>query len=481
MAGRGIMDRMITTRFRLWAVPLLLTASAMQANRADGDDPVPHGGPCDACDANCDTLHDFADVAPFADLLLLGGVGCAPCAGDLNADTAVDGRDIQLFVDCMTAPPPPIEGACCTAGSCAVTTQAACSGLWLGAGTLCQAGVCPTGNLTAHRPQRAAGYFPMSKTPVVDSDEANDVTGPGIRINAPGDADAQGEDDLIEVLVSASPANLPVALRRETAALRVWTSRDKQPGTELIFTNDKTAALSLSGGGMTVWVEWAMATHGLASLSLEPVDANLTLDTIRFHTFHGIVLSLGGESQVPSVPVDINHGTFVVGIALYNRGYDVLMYDEDDVSADGSGAVYNAAVDAITHRGVDRVAIFGYSHGGGSTYDLAERLDVNRAGIGIFEILVTSYVDAVENDSDFDLDQELRRPPSAGWHANHYQVGSLTDIFLDGGPVPNSNPAPTGLNVETTPWGAGSTHYQVDDFVQVRSYIEANFVERISP
>jgi len=439
------------------------------------------GGPCDPCDANCDTSHDFADVPAVADLLLLGGIGCSPCAGDMNADTLVDGRDIQLFVDCITAPPPPMEGACCHAAACAVTTQTACAGLWLGAGSACGAGVCPTGNLTAHRPQRGTGYFPMAKTAVAEMDEEHDVTGPGIRINVPGDADAQGEDDLIEVLVASNPPAIPVALRREAAALRVWTTRTKQAGTEIIFTNDKTPALPLVAGTVTVWVEWAEAAHGFASMALEPLDASDPLDTIRFHTFRGVVMSLGGENQVPSVPVDPNNGTFVVGIALYNRGYDVFIHDEDDIGPDGAGLAYNNVVDAITNRMVDRVAIFGYSHGGGSTYDLSERLDVNRAGIGVFEILVTSYVDAVGNDSDFDVEQELRRPPSTGWHANHYQTGSLADFFLDGGPVPNSNPAPSGLNVETTPWGAGSTHFQVDDFVQVRSFIETSFVERITP
>ena len=33
-------------------------------------------------------------------------------------------------------------------------------------------------------------------------------------------------------------------------------------------------------------------------------------------------------------------------------------------------------------------------------------------------------------------------------------------IGLDGGPVPDSNPPPTGLDVETTPWGAGATHFE---------------------
>ena len=45
------------------------------------------------------------------------------------------------------------------------------------------------------------------------------------------------------------------------------------------------------------------------------------------------------------------------------------------------------------------------------------------------------------NNSDFDTGQELRRPPSTAYHLNHYQHGQLfPDLFLDGGPVPDSCP-----------------------------------------
>src|SRR5262249_36771215 len=221
------------------------------------------------------------------------------------------------------------------------------------------------------RPQHGTGYFPFSKTAVAEADEESDTRGPGIRINPPGDADLQGEDDLIEILVETSQPMIPLALRRTNAALHVWTTRTKQAGTEIPFTGDRTAALPAAGGSaLTLWVEWAAAAHGFATLSLEPLDANFALDALRFHTFHTIIMALGGEDQVPSVPVDPNHGTFVVGIALYEQGYDVFNHDEDDVAADGSGASYNEVVDAVSHRMVDTVSIFGYSHGGGSTHDL---------------------------------------------------------------------------------------------------------------
>ncbi len=438
------------------------------------------GTTCDSCDLNCDAVHDAADIGPFVAALLGGGSGCSACAGDLDASGGVDGRDIQGFVGCLLAPVP--VGACCIgAAACALSSEAACAGLWLGAGAVCDPGACAFGNLTAYRPQHGAGYFPFSKTAVGEADEEDAVLGPGIRINAPGDVDPAGEDDLIELLVETTRPGVPIALRRESGALRVWTTRNKAAGTEIAFVNDKTTALPMAGSSLTLWVEWGMAAHGTAELQLQPLAAEYALDTLRFHTFHHIVMALGGESQVPSVPVDPNHGTFVLGIALYQRGFDVHMHDEDDVTADGSGPVYDEVVNAVRNRMVDEVSSFGYSHGGGSTHDLAERLDNDRAGIGVFEIVATSYVDGVQNDSDFDVDQETRRPPSTVYHANQYQVGTLSDFFLDGGPVLNSDPPPTGLNVETTPWGVGATHFTVDDFVQVRSFVETNLAARLTP
>lgn len=492
-AGRGV--HWVTNRFQVlaWSVGLAAAVLSLRAARSWAEAPptaaieAPANGSaivlsaCDPCDPNCDLLHDVADIPPFVDRLVNEVAGCSPCSGDVDASGTLDGHDVQPFIDCLLTPVP--TGACCTgAASCQITTQAACAGLWLGAGVECQSGACAFANLTGFRPQHGAGYFPFPKTAVADSDEASDSLGPGIRINAPGDSDPAGEDDLIEVLVETDRPEIPLSLRRGDAAIRAWTTRTKAPGSEVLFVGDQTGALLLGAGNptLTLWVEWAAVDHGIASLSLEPLAAGYAMDELRFHIFRSIVMALGGEDQVPSVPVDPNHGTFVVAVALYQQGYDAHIHDEDDVAADGSGPAYNELVAAISQRRVSGVAVFGYSHGGGSTYDLSDRLDNNRAGIGVFEIAVTSYVDGVENDSDFDVQQELRRPPSTAYHANHYQVGSFSDFFLDGGPVPNSDPTPSGLNVETTPWGAGATHFLVDDYAQVRGFIETNLVGRLS-
>lgn len=334
--------------------------------------------------------------------------------------------------------------------------------------------------LTAFRPQHGAGYAPFVRTRVPEELEEDPAFGPGIRLNGAGDLDPAGEDDLIELVVERAFRESPLVLERCGPELALLTTRDRQPGTALSFSGERSTPLAFGGAArLTLWVEWVGLAPGRCALRLHALEPDRFLDRLVFHAFEGLVVALGGEGQVPQRPVDPNHGTFVVATELYQRGYDVLMHDEDDVTANGSGSVYTEVVNAVQQRGVTTLAVFGYSHGGGSTYGLCERLDNNRGGIGSFAIAFTSYVDGVQNDSDVDVDMELRKPPSSGFHANHYQRGTLADFFLDGGPVPASQPAPSGLDVETIFWGVGATHFVVDDFGQVRDTMLDNLEPRV--
>lgn len=419
------------------------------------------------------------------------GDGCPFQCADLDGDGSIDHTDYESFAACLSEDPQSVQACACADldGDNRIDLRdfALFARLFQNVSDEvspgCTGAIGSTVNLTAYRPQHGTGYAPFTRTPVPDQLETDSLLGPGIRMNQPGDADPQGEDDLIEVTLDVDPPGAALALRRDQDTLSVWTSRTKTPGTEIVFVDDKTGSLPIGStqSTLTLWVEWASAVPGTAALTAEPPDSPVVKDEILFHAFESIVVALGGENQPTSVPVDPNHGSFVVGIAMYEVGFDVHMYDEDVVGPDGSGAAYDVVVDAIVNRQVDEVAIFGYSHGGGSTYDLTDRLDINRAGLGLFSISYTSYVDGVGNNSDVDTSMETRRPPSSAFHLNHYQHGTLfEDFFLDGGPVANSNPPPTGLDVETTPWGASSTHFEVDDFIEVRSLMESTIDSSIS-
>ena len=79
----------------------------------------------------------------------------------------------------------------------------------------------------------------VARTPVLDSWEEDAELGPGIRRNEAGETDPVAEDDLIELVVDSAFAPLDLELQRTDSALRVWTTRRKNVGTELGFTGDR--------------------------------------------------------------------------------------------------------------------------------------------------------------------------------------------------------------------------------------------------
>ncbi len=331
---------------------------------------------------------------------------------------------------------------------------------------------------TAYR-QQSEGYGgPFQRLAVPDGLEVS--PGAGIRNNGDDDngnsipdrdesGTVNGENDLIEVTLAVSPVTAPpgyeYALVRSNANIKVWNSSFKQ--LTVLGANDEQVLPFGGGGTMTVWVE--SPNGGAAGLELRARVAGggstMASDTIQFYPFTSIVIALGGEGQGPSDPPDSNHGVFNIAKSLYTMGYDVHMYDEDNVSSSGAGAAYNEVVSAVQRRGIGIVSIFGYSHGGGSTYDLAERLDINRASIGTFTMPYSAYVDAIENDSDIDIQSERRRPLASAYHVNYYQ---RSDLFIKGNSITTGG-AEVDINVNNTPWGGGLVHGEIDDHANVRS------------
>jgi len=124
---------------------------------------------------------------------------------------------------------------------------------------------------------------------------------------------------------------------------------------------------------------------------------------------------------------------------------------------------------------VTNLAIYGHSHGGGSTHDLASRLADNRASIGNFSIVYTAYMDGIKNSSDINILSETRLPPGTAYHVNYYQ---RNEIYLRGDSVSGSA---IDVNVNSTPWGADLQHGGVDDAPNVRDSILSTLVAHLSP
>ena len=353
----------------------------------------------------------------------------------------------------------------------------------------CDAPAAPVVELTAYRPQSEFYGVPIQRAAVPEDEEL--TPGAGVRVNADDDdanglADADdmsvpGENDLIEVTLLASPelppAGVEYRLERGNGNILAWSDATKE--TELFGAGD-SVPLTFDSSSMTVWIEMPQAGEAdleLVAWSMTDQTA-VASDTVHFFPFTSVIIALGGESQVPADPPlePNNHGTFQVALDLYHRGYDVQMYDEDVVSASGAGAAYNEVFSAVSERGVLGVAIYGYSHGGGSTNDLARRLDDNRGVIGLFMIEFTGYVDGIDNDSDFDIGTETALPPSTQYHANYYENPGCGLFTLCGGPIAGAD---FDLNVTTTAWGASLTHFTVDDAPEVTTGIRDQLTARV--
>jgi hypothetical protein len=340
----------------------------------------------------------------------------------------------------------------------------------------CDAPFAPALDLTVYRPvtgTSAMSGAPFQRWPVVEAEEM--VPGAGIRVNGDDDdADGvpdrddlgvAGENDLLELTLSVAPPAPPpgyeYVLIRNNANVRVWNESTRL--NEIIVAGDR-AAISFPGPSRTLWAESPFGGAADLTFAARRIATGdlVASDSIHLVPFTSVVIALGGESQVPADPPlePTNHGTFQLAITLYRSGYDVHMYDEDVVPANGAGAAYDEVVSAVQKRGVAHVSIFGYSHGGGSTNDLARRLDANRASIGVFFLDFTAYVDGIDNDSDFDIDTETALPPSTMYHANWYEHPGCGFLQLCGGPISG---AALNVNVTATPWGSALTHYTIDD------------------
>ena len=310
-------------------------------------------------------------------------------------------------------------------------------------------------DLTAYRPQ--TDHITQTRVP---EQKENAV---GIRRNGDDDngdgaqdfltAHVSGEDDLIRIDITRNPdpvAGLEYVLRRTDdnpsgINMRLWSSSDKSGQ---VMTN--TYEIVIGSGGVssasTLWAEWIEmdSSRRVASFSLEVRVSGKTVlsDVLTFKPFNTIVVALSGEQFGPFT----NTALRTAAQRLYDDGYDSYYFDEDAVTAvpAGTGIAHDTVLNALNGYGVSNIVVFGFSHGGGSTWQLVNRLNAERATLPGFTIPYTAYVDGIYNLFSV-IDPETRRPPSTLYHTNLYQ----TTDWLHGALVPGAD---ENIDVETA-WG----------------------------
>ncbi len=238
--------------------------------------------------------------------------------------------------------------------------------------SLCSA----TALATAYRPQNPSFNWQNHAVP----EATEESVGAGVRMNGDDDnfngrpdrddTPVGGENDLVRVRLQASGA-AQYNLSRSNTNIRVWDSQSKGAA---ILVNQNQTMIPISGS-RDVWVEYAATFHGSTLLTLDARNSSgqvLASDKVKLYSFQSVVLVLGGRTQTPSDPAGSNMGTFQTAIDLYDQGYDVRMYNENQVTGSRSDRPYVDAVQAIQKHGETKVGIVGYSWGGGATYYVSQ-------------------------------------------------------------------------------------------------------------
>lgn len=360
--------------------------------------------------------------------------------------------------------------------------------------------------LTAYRPMYTpGGYAPFKRTSVKDDHEFDSKLGPGIRINNDDDnANGQNdlnengtvanENDLIEITVNRVAEQNNLVLTANQSKIKLWTSPTK--GTQIQFPNGlESEPLSFGGQNrLTLYVEWHSTSHGTEIVELKNKDTGVSIDQLRFHTFKSIVVGLSGfTGDAPEDPRDDLEliklsGMYDLATKVYERGYDVYYYNENEVksgpddltSPTGTGAAFNEVLAAHQGNGtnfqrfVTQVGLFGHSRGGGSVRDLAWRINGSVPGL---TIEYTAYVDAIKNGG---ATAERRFPTGSKFHDNYYQ--KLLDGFPDGDKTTLEVPPSAWVNnVDVNkdrnwkdPKGGKVNHKEIDDLEELHEEVKTH-------
>jgi len=340
--------------------------------------------------------------------------------------------------------------------------------------------------MTAYRPITEGTNYgnPFQRQAIPENTE--ETPGAGIRVNGDDDntsgisdrneTTVNNENDLIEIVLNVDPPVLPgfkYVLKRSRSNLKVWTSRTK----ETILLDTAETNLTFASTQMIVWAE-CITNAGTVDLELQARNDSNTVvctDKVHLYPFTSITIVFGGETQNPIDPVPAgNLGVFRIATNLYANGFDAYMYSEPDGSSPNTeDFAFNGITNAFRNRSVTRIAIIGYSHGGGSTWALANRLVNDGTATNI---VFTAYIDAVAQPL-VNTTEENRRPPSSQYHVNYYQENGLFE--LGGGPI-NPPGANYECDVNTNTWGTALQHGTIDDSPEVLSGVLTRFMSRVT-
>lgn len=238
---------------------------------------------------------------------------------------------------------------------------------------------------------------------------------------------------------------LKYLLKQDADRVSFWQSSQKG-GTPLVVSATGQVVTTLF---TMLWAEWRDTNHGTCGFTLAAIEER-TGETIiekafDYRSFTSVTCAFVGEFQTAGNH-QISPGINDWVIEELLNGYDAHVWDDGfdmasmsfgfygDCNKFGEGATFDEICNAINNRGVNTVALAGYSHGGGSVYNQTWRMffdggtsnnwnywyppqAINRP----YSLVFTGYLDAVTDSNSANFFAEDRRPLGSQYHTNQYQ------------------------------------------------------------
>jgi hypothetical protein len=284
----------------------------------------------------------------------------------------------------------------------------------------------------------------------------------GIRINKDGN-DGGNENDLIEVeFASTVFEGLDLVIKRTSPKLKVFGSKD---GSNVILDNNEALVPESMKPPRSYWVECSDdMPSGEIKFYIRPKSGgqDTKLKAIPFRSFKTVVGALSGEVWDNAASAS-SQGIYKICEDLYLDGYNIHYYPESSVD--------RCKLEIKDQRDkceVSDIGVFGYSHGGGSTYDTT---------LFMGQVNYTGYIDAIRNNF-FDINPfaEERYPTGSSYHVNYYQ----SNWVLTNPPLAGAKTKTPGANVEVD-LTSSTKHDTIDDSPIVSSGIKSTLKGKIAP
>jgi len=341
-------------------------------------------------------------------------------------------------------------------------------------------------DMTAYRPVPnidIPGSTSFPNTEVPENLELN--PGAGIRVNGQGIA-----ENLVKLKLSVDDISpdqgYEYVLRRTNGSIRVWKD-DKFK--DLIISNNDEYIVGFSSNTNIFYVENSDGESSFLEFFIRDTQDGTVIasDKILFYPFKSIVIGLGGEglwgfnNNTPNP----GQGIYEIGKNLYELGYDVHLFDEDVIaSVSIPSEVTSFIVNANSFGVISEIAIIGYSHGGGSTYDLASQIST-LGHLGVATLKFTAYIDAIKQPW-INYFSETRLPPGTDYHVNFYQRKDvLNTLNFNGNSVIGSAldcNVTTGINQvdgSSCYFNSALDHGSIDDDLTIINRLTVMLAERV--